>query len=110
MKFLIDNNLSFKLAEPLQNDFPGTAHVRNTLNVDVDDEVIWDFSKTNDFTILTKDNDFDEISQLKGCPPKVIHLLCGNQTTSAILQLFLSNKQEITKFLSDSENCLLKIA
>lgn len=33
MKFLIDNNLSFKLVQPLQTNFPGTTHVSNVLSI-----------------------------------------------------------------------------
>jgi predicted nuclease of predicted toxin-antitoxin system len=60
MKFLIENNLSFKLVIPLQNDFPATAHIRSELNVNADDLLIWEFALKNDYVLLTKDNDFDE--------------------------------------------------
>lgn len=109
MKFLIDNNLSFKLVVALQDYFPGTAHIRIGLGIDINDLVIWDYAEANNFIILTKDNDFDERSQLQGCPPKIVHLLCGNQTTSFILRLILSNKEQIIQFSSDDENCILKI-
>ena len=81
MKFLIDNNLSFKLVQPLQNYFPESSHIRNELSIDADDLSIWNFARDNGFIILTKDNDFDERSQLEGCPPKIVHLVCGNQIT-----------------------------
>jgi predicted nuclease of predicted toxin-antitoxin system len=70
MKLLVDNNLSFKLVQPLQNIFPGTEHIRTALGVSSDDISIWNHAKSNSFIILTKDNDFDERSQLEGCPPK----------------------------------------
>ena len=111
MKLLLDNNLSFKLVQSLQNYFPSSQHVREVLSVNADDLVIWNHAKTNGFTILTKDNDFDERSQLEGCPPKIIHLICGNKNTLHILNLLLWRKNDILVFgESDSENCILKIS
>ena len=110
MKLLLDNNLSFKLVQPLENYFPGSRHIREILRVNADDLAVWSHAKTNNFTILTKDNDFDERSQLEGCPPKIIHLICGNKNTLHILNLLLWRKEEILIFgESDSENCILKI-
>lgn len=110
MKLLLDNNLSHKLCQPLSQQFGEVVHVRNVVGVDADDPTIWDFAVNNGFTILTKDNDFNDWSLLRGCPPKVIHLLCGNQTTLFILQLLLNNIDNIRVFVnSQSENCILKI-
>ncbi|MBD0366142.1 MAG: DUF5615 family PIN-like protein [Flavisolibacter sp.] len=111
MKFLLDNNPSFKLVQPLQSSFPGTAHVRTALTVMADDNTIWNYAKANEFIILTKDNDFDERSQLEGCPPKVVHLICGNKSTLHILNLILWHKEELQLFgETDTEHCILKIA
>lgn len=111
MKFLIDNNLSFKLDIPLQNDFPGTAHIRSVLSVNDSDLTIWEFAQRNDYVILTKDNDFDERVQVMGCPPKVVHLVCGNKPTFYILNLILLRKEKIILFAEKTnENCILKIS
>jgi predicted nuclease of predicted toxin-antitoxin system len=111
MKFLIDNNLSFKLEIPLQNDFPGTAHIRSVISVNADDLTIWEFAKKNGFVLPTKDNDFDERIQLMGCSPKVVRLVCGNRPTFYILNLILLRKEKIKSFAeNDNENCILKIS
>lgn len=110
MKFLVDNNLSYKLVSDFSEDFPESVHVRSILSVSADDRKIWRYAGKNGLVILTKDNDFDEFPQLYGCPPKVVHLACGNQTTSFIANLVLTNKKEILDFVtSDRESCLLKI-
>lgn len=111
MKFLIDNNLSFKPVLPLQTAFPDTCHVRDVLALDIDDFAVWNFAKTNGYTLLTKDNDFDERVQLMGCPPKLVHLLCGNRPTLYILNLILLRKEIIAAFIEDdSGDCILKIS
>lgn len=111
LKFLVDNNLSFKLVQPLSESFPGTKHVRETNGISADDITIWNYAKANNFIILTKDNDFDERSQLLGCPPKIVHLICGNKSTEKILDLLILNKTELLLFgESDEENCVLKLS
>lgn len=110
MKLPIDNNLSYKLAGSFSASFPSSAHVRTVLSVQVDDSKIWRYAGRNNYVILTKDNDFDEFTQLYGCPPKVVHLVCGNRTTAFIADLVLAHKKEILDFgTADPENCLLKI-
>jgi predicted nuclease of predicted toxin-antitoxin system len=109
MKFLIDNNLSVKLVTNLAVHFPGTTHVKDVLGIDAMDTELWSYSFENNFTILTKDNDFDEMSQLNGCPPKVIHLLCGNKPTPFIIEMLEKNIDGILQFGVDKETCLLKI-
>lgn len=75
------------------------------------DHEIWEHAREHDLVILTKDSDFDELSQLYGCPPKVVHLICGNRTTDYISNLILSHKSALIEFAnSDSKNCLLKLA
>lgn len=110
MKLLIDNNLSFKFVQPLLNHFPGSQHVRDVLSVQSDDISIWNHAKSNGFIILTKDNDFDERSQIEGCPPRIIHLVCGNKSTLYILNLIIRHNADILSFVqADSDNCILKI-
>jgi len=47
---------------------------KDALSTRSDDISIWNHAKSNGFILLTKDNDFDERSQLEGCPPRIIHL------------------------------------
>ena len=103
---LIDNNLSFKLVGLLALAFPNSNHVRFCTGISASDLLVWDYAKKNDFTVLTKDSDFDERSQLLGCPPKVIRLICGNQSTIEILNQMIFRKADIFLFCeSDMENC-----
>lgn len=72
MKILVDNNISYRIAKMLNKSIDGCKHVSDFgLNEDTSDSTIWDFAKANEFTILTKDNDFEAMSRLFGCPPKV---------------------------------------
>ncbi|MDX2286191.1 MAG: DUF5615 family PIN-like protein, partial [Bacteroidia bacterium] len=48
-----------------------------------DDRQVWEFARQAQFAIITKDNDFNELSQLLGYPPYVIWIRRGNCSTTA---------------------------
>jgi predicted nuclease of predicted toxin-antitoxin system len=105
---IVDNNLPARIAKELNRTFIGSKHVKHLQFEKVDDMTIWNFCKKNNFHIFTKDNDFEDLVLLSGCPPKVIHLVCGNQTTDFISQLIAKRINEIQEFvLNDKENCIL---
>ncbi|MBS1943426.1 MAG: DUF5615 family PIN-like protein [Bacteroidetes bacterium] len=107
MKLLIDENLAPSLAESWQSAFPGTAHVRGIGLGNTDDRIIWDHAKENDFTIITKDSDFEQRSFLLGSPPKVIWVRSGNRSTAFINLIVLQHVERIQAFGDDAEAALL---
>lgn len=73
MKLLLDANLSWRLAEKLQDIFPGTIHVnRSGIPAPASDVSIWEFARRNNFIIVTNDEDYLRLSLQKGFPPDVI--------------------------------------
>jgi len=92
MKLLLDQNISWKLVENLQEAFPGTGHVKTLLSTDASDRAIWKFAKANDFAVVTKDDDFEQRSVLNGHPPKVIWI--RNPTARSIRVSRHSGKSE----------------
>ena len=98
MKLLFDHNLSPRLVSRLANLYPDSNHLFN-LNLDTaEDSFVWEYAKDNDFTIVTKDSDFSELSLLRGFPPKVIWIRIGNCTTKDIEFLIRSHSKEIENF------------
>jgi len=84
MKLLFDHNLSPKLVYRLAELFPSSNHVYQ-LGLDrVEDRQVWQHAKTNDFTIVTKDGDYNELLILLGFPPKIIWIRRGNCSTNEI--------------------------
>ena|ERR1700722_12316130 len=102
MKLLFDQNLSFKLCGRLADLFPGSKPVRGAGLDKADDRAIWEFAKTNDFVIVSLDSDFADLAALRGAPPKVIWLRCGNQTSDFIEKLFRDHAEAITAFEGDA--------
>jgi predicted nuclease of predicted toxin-antitoxin system len=72
--FLIDANLPAKISIWQNQRF---IHI-NTLDPYWDDEAIWQYAKTNELTIISKDKDFLIQQLLKGTPPKIVHIKFGN--------------------------------
>lgn len=110
MKLLFDQNLSFKLVKRLGDLFPGAAHVRDHNMQTADDETVWDFAKTNGFTIVSKDDDFHERSFVRGAPPKVIGIGLGNCSTDQIESLLRWRVDKIREFEADPQGAFLLLA
>jgi len=107
MKLLPDQNLSSFLCNRLNDIFPEIEHVKSFNHQTSSDDVVWEFSKNNSFTIVTKDSDFNEIAIVNGFPPKVIWIKKGNCSTAVIENLLRDNLQRIINFIEDPENAIL---
>jgi predicted nuclease of predicted toxin-antitoxin system len=107
MKLLLDENLSRRIVPFLQIDFPGTSQVALEGMEQAGDAAIWDYAKSNGFVIVSKDSDFQEMSVLRGAPPKVIWLRLGNASKASVISLLVSNKHLVVRALGDASiNCI----
>lgn len=78
------------------------------LNLEIaNDSIVWEFAKKEGFTIVTKDNDFNNLVAFFGFPPKVIWIRRGNCSTNEINGLLNSNIEKIKSFILDSTNGIL---
>jgi predicted nuclease of predicted toxin-antitoxin system len=109
MKLLLDANISWKLVNPLKSIFDDCAHVDYIgLNVPAEDTDIWSYAHDNGYIIITKDNDFADLLELKGYPPKVVLLKTGNNSTNALKEL-LKNVKPMIEDLEINNYGLLEI-
>lgn len=98
MKLLFDQNLSPRLVSRLADLYPDSQHV-SFINLDqAEDRAVWKYANQNDFTVVTRDSDFSELSILRGFPPKVIWIQRGNCSTNQIEELLRSHYENITQF------------
>ena len=110
MKLLFDANISFRIVKKLKNDFPNCLHIsKSGLNSPISDRTIWNFAKMTDFIIVTHDEDFYELSNLYGTPPKVIGLRFGTLPTNIVVQKLLTYKTDIENLSLDDTFDLLEI-
>ncbi|MGH0035662.1 MAG: DUF5615 family PIN-like protein [Myxococcota bacterium] len=107
MKLLFDENVSPKLVGLLEEDYPGSAHVRDVGLKGAADGRIWDHARENGFVIVSKDDDFRQRSFLQGAPPKVVWLQVGNAGTSTIAELLRDRAQQLVRFETEDESAVL---
>ena len=97
------------MLEKLEPVYPGTTQVRFVDLDQADDLAVWQFTRENNFTIVTRDSDFHEFSLIYGSPPKVIWLKSGNTSRQDMLCLMLNNQEKIIDFFQDEESGCLEI-
>lgn len=107
MRLLFDQNLSFRLCRALGDIFPNSRQATGLGLARADDGSLWAVARRDGFTIVTHDADFAEMAALRGPPPKVIWLRCGNQPTVVIEQLLRSHVDLIADFIEHRDaGCL----
>jgi predicted nuclease of predicted toxin-antitoxin system len=101
VKLLFDQNLSPHLVNSLADLYAGSAHVQSVGLAAASDDSLWTYARANGFTIVTKDEDFNDMVMLRGFPPKVIWLHLGNSTTAEVEAAFRARHAEIAAFEQD---------
>lgn len=104
MNILLDQNISFRVVQLLSGTFGNVKQVRQLGLVDASDMEIWNYAFKNNFTIVTFDSDFIDLSNLKGSPPKIIWLRFGNASNLKIANKLITNSTTITEFISNNNS------
>ena len=102
MKLLFDQNISYRITKLLSQTFPEAKQVSQVGLENSTDTGIWEYAKLNDFTIVTFDSDYYDLSIVKGCPPKIIWLRTGNTSTKKIAEIIEDNRDLIGLFITDN--------
>ena len=107
MNLLFDANVSFRILELLKSHFSSAAHAsQHNLNSATDIN-IWNFAQKNNFCIVTKDSDFNDLAIARRAPPKIIWLKVGNLKTGLLAEFILSHASKINLFLKDDHSAVL---
>ena len=107
MKLLFDENLSPRLPALLVAFFPDSVHARDCGLRGQSDEEVWEYARTNGFTIISKDSDFQQRSLLYGYPPKVVWLRIGNCSRQQLVDLIHSHENAIRSLGKDPHEAVL---
>ncbi len=100
---LFDENISYRVAKRVLHLFPGSKPANRVNLVAKEDPLIWKYAKANGFSIITFDDDYENLSQLNGWPPKVIMLRPGGLTNNEIISMLERNAPAIHDFLLDQD-------
>jgi predicted nuclease of predicted toxin-antitoxin system len=107
MKLLLDENLSDRIIPRIVDLYPESAHVKALGLTNTDDSIIWEYAKSDNFVIVSKDSDFHQRSLLYGHPPKFIYLRVGNSPTTKITQILRGNIDIILRFENQEVESIL---
>jgi predicted nuclease of predicted toxin-antitoxin system len=110
MKLLLDQNLSPRLVQVIEDLFPGSRHVRDVDLQAADDGRVWAYAASHDFTIVSKDSDFHQMSFILGHPPKVVWIRLGNCSTTEVARILRAQAQAIHDFAADDESGFLALS
>lgn len=109
MRLLFDQNLSFRLVRELNGIFAECAQVARQGLANAHDQEVWQFAKDRDFILVSQDADFAEMALLRGPPPKVIWLRCGNRPTDFVADLLRRHRDSIHQFGLDPVSACLEL-
>ena len=107
MRLLYDENLSPRLPARLAAAFPDSMHVSGAGLLGHSDTDLWQHARQHGFMLVSKDNDFRQMSFLHGAPPKVIWLQVGNAGTAPIAELLREQVRRLRHFEGEVESALL---
>jgi len=102
MKFLFDHNLSPRLVKQLSDIAKDSAHVYDLDMAEAEDTEVWTYAKANNYTIVTRDSDYNDLLILRGFPPKIIWIRRGNCSTSEIERILRLHLADIQTLASES--------
>lgn len=108
MNLLFDENISYRIVKKLASFYPGSEQVKRLGLLGRKDGLIWEYAKQQGYIIVTHDEDYEELSALRGMPPKVIWLRTGNITTDNLAALLIAHFDQIRDFIESEgeQGCL----
>ena len=87
----VDAHLSPAIATWITNNLDVTAVALRVLGLrDAEDSEIFEAAKAESAILMTKDNDFVDLVDRLGPPPKIIWLTCGNTSNARLREILNS--------------------
>jgi predicted nuclease of predicted toxin-antitoxin system len=104
---LFDENLSDRLVARLADIFPGSTSTEALGLRSTPDGSIWTAAVERGLAIVTRDDDFVDLSALRGHPPKIIFIALGNCSTGQVESLLRWRAEHIRRFMASEDlSCL----
>ena len=100
---LFDENISYRVVKQILHLFPESQAAKQLKLLAKEDFLIWETAKSGGFTIITYDEDYELLSNLRGWPPKVILIRSGNLSNTEVIAMLQINFDAISDFLLDIE-------
>ena len=107
MKLLLDQNLSPRLCELLQDLGDTVVHVRQLGLERAEDATVRSHAAERGFVIVTKDSDFNSLAFLFGAPPQIVWIRRGNCSTADIERILRTHHGTIVAFTEDAKAAVM---
>jgi predicted nuclease of predicted toxin-antitoxin system len=109
VRLLFDENLSEVLVSALADLCPGSLHVRALGFGGASDGEVWALAAREGCILVTRDEDFLQLSVVRGAPPKVVWIGLGNCSNDALVALLRSRHADIERFAAHEEATFLAL-
>lgn len=101
----IDAQLSPAIAEWINQKFKVDAiAVRDLGFRDANDNTIFEAARKESAVVMTKDADFPKLLEMRGAPPKIIWLTCGNTSNSFLKKILTRTLPKAIELLNSGED------
>lgn len=107
MKLFLDENLSPRTALRLRDLFPASTSVEALGMRGATDLTLFEYAGRHGYVLVSKDNDFCDLSVVRGLPPKVVWLRVGNAQPMEIETLLRRESDRLRAFAEHPEESLL---
>jgi predicted nuclease of predicted toxin-antitoxin system len=74
-----------------------------------EDITIWEYARQQNYTIVTRDSDYNDLSLVRGFPPKVIWIRRGNCSTRDIENMLRAATADIQAFFQNPDLGILTL-
>jgi len=109
MKLLLDENLSYRLVPGLQAAFAQSTQVTSVGLSGADDRVVWAYAREHGFVLVSKDDDFLDLSAHFGPPPVVIRLVLGNCSNAQVLHALTTARERLEQLVGSGRAGVIEL-
>lgn len=110
MKLLLDENLSYRLLTGLQPTFLQSTQVTSVGLSGADDRAVWAYAREHGFVLVSKDDDFLDLSAHLGPPPVVIRLVLGNCSNAQVLQALTTARERLEQLVAGGKTGVIELS
>ena len=106
MKIWVDAQLSPSIAAWINRTFDDfeAVSVRSLGLRDATDPDIFEAARKADVVVMSKDDDFIQLIEQRGTPPKLILITCGNTSNAKMRDILAKTLSKATDLLKSGEN------
>lgn len=109
MRLLLDENLSARLVAALGDVYPSSAHLEHAGLLGAPDGAVWEYAAAGGYVLVTKDEDFQRLSIVRGPPPKVVWMRLGNCATADVARLLRLRYADVARFVAHEDAAFLAL-